>query len=105
MATITATTLAALKVYLGPDQTYTDEEIGEAWAAESAAQQRVTDPSRFGYTEDLRAALYRRVARHLVLKYKPLGYEMGADGGLSYISSHDSEIRRLEAPYRVMPVR
>lgn len=100
--------LDAVDDYLGTDHSFTEDEITTARSAEIVAQLHVchvpgedADP----YPDDLGTALCRRVARHLNLKYKPLGYEPGLDGGLSYISANDSEIRRLEAPYRKRAVR
>jgi hypothetical protein len=102
----------AVKDYLGPLSSFQDAEIDAELAAETTAQARVcripADPDPDDpqpYPPDLAKALCRRVARALNMRAKPLGYEPGLDGGLSYISANDSEIRRLEAPFRRRPVR
>lgn len=104
----TAPTKEQVKEYLGPDFTGTLEEIESALPAEIAAQGHVCRiPGAAGdpYPPDLAAALCRRVGRHLNMKTRLLGYEPGIDGGLNWISANDSEIRRLEAPFRKRAVR
>lgn len=92
--------------------TFTDAEIDAELPVETAAQARVcripADPDPLvpqPYPADLGKALARRVARALNMRQKPLGYEAGLDGGLSYISANDPEVRRLESPFRKRPVR
>lgn len=69
--------------------------------AEKAAQAKVCkiDP----YTNDLQEALLRRVVRNLAMRNVPLGVQMDETGG-TIIGSRDPEIRRLEGPYRKLPV-
>jgi hypothetical protein len=108
----TAPDRAAVKAYLDPSSSWPDDQIDAELAAETVAQARVcripADPdpaSPQPYPADLAKALCRRVARALNMRQKPLGYEAGLEGGLSYISANDSEIRRLESPFRRRPVR
>lgn len=96
----------AVMAYIGTGLSYDRDEIGASLASETLAQARVCNiPDEPSYPADLATALCRRVARALQMKSKPLGYEPGAEGGLSYISAYDSEIRRLEAPFRKRPIR
>lgn len=84
--------------------TAADEQVLRTIASEQAAQARVCrvpDPM----PADLLSALCRRVARALQMQAKPLGYETGAEGGISFISARDPEIRRLESPFRKRGVR
>lgn len=102
----TAPDVDAVKAYLGPDHSFSNEEITGALESETLAQQRVCRiPTEVDYPADLATALLRRVTRALNMKYKPLGYEPGGEGGLSYISARDSEIHRLEAPFRKLVLR
>jgi hypothetical protein len=99
--------LAAVKTYLGANNTWTDTEISAALATETAAQARVcrVPASDAAWPADLATALCRRVHRNLAIKALPLGYTAGIDGGISWIGSNDAEIRRLEAPFRKRAVR
>lgn len=108
----TAPDLAAVKVYLGSSSSYEDDEITAALATETVAQARVcripadADPAEpQPYPADLATALCRRVNRALTMKERPLGYQAGIEGGLSYISGKDPEIQRLEAPFRKRGIR
>lgn len=100
-----APNLAALKAYLGTGHSFSDAELQKALDAETAAQARVCRVPEGDYPADLSSALFRRSLRHLQMKEKPLGYDMGADGSGFYISANDPEIRRLEAPFRKVAVR
>lgn len=98
--------------YLDPSHTFTDEEIQFALDSETLAQARVcripADPDPLvpqPYPADLATALCRRVVRAINMKRNPLGYQLGIDGGISYIGARDSEIQRLEAPYRKWAIR
>lgn len=53
--------------------------------------------------EPLAEALVRRVARNLAMRNIPLGVVMDEAGG-TRIGWSDPEIRRLEGPYRRVPV-
>lgn len=97
----------AVKAYIGSSASFTDDEIATELAAETLAQAHAcTIPGEAGdqYPADLAKALCRRVSRALNMRYKPLGYEPGLEGGLSWISARDSEITRLEAPFRKLVI-
>lgn len=71
--------------------------VGPALLAEQddQAARCVTTP----YNDALRAALVRRVSRHLEMQNIPLGVQAQEFGAL-YVGGNDREIARLEAPYR-----
>jgi hypothetical protein len=110
----TAPSLADVKVYLGDDHSWTDEQITAALNSEREAQARVVrfpvdadpllpDP----YPYDLAEALCRRVAANLANRALPLGLqssitEVGA--GFARVGGGDREVRRLEAPFRRLAV-
>lgn len=103
----TAPNLDDVKAYLGADHSWSDAEIEDALASETVAQAHVVnvpadadplDPQP--YPDDLTTALCRRTVRALNMKANPLGYVFGVEGDASFISAHDPEIKRLEAPYR-----
>lgn len=101
--------LSAAKAYLGASAVaYTDTQISEALAAESAAQLAacrvpVDVDLNLDYSADLVNALLRRVARNLAMRGVPLGVQPDEAGGIR-LSSIDPEVRRLEAPYRRLVV-
>lgn len=74
------------------------KEIEQALQAEQAAQWRTLNPYYLD-SLDVEEALRRRVACNLARRALPLGVQMTDVGG-TRISTHDPEIRRLEAPYR-----
>ena len=80
-------------------------ELEGALAAETAAQAarcRVTP-----YTDDLREALMRRVARNLAARAIPVATWTSFEGGggaSTRVPTSDPEIARLEAPYRRLVV-
>jgi hypothetical protein len=89
--------------YLGVTS-WTDEEIGDALDAEAAAQRSVCDVPA-AYPADLRQALLRRVWRNLALRGQPFLTVPGSeDTQVSVVPSLDSEIRRLERPFRKLPM-
>ncbi|WP_062208832.1 phage gp6-like head-tail connector protein [Demequina oxidasica] len=97
----TAPNLDDVKAYLGEDHSWTDDEIENALASEMVAQAHVVNvPADADYPDDLTTALCRRTVRALNMKANPLGYVFGVEGDASFISANDSEIKRLEAPYR-----
>lgn len=55
------------------------------------------------YTDSLGEALVRRVNRNLAMRNLPLGV-VTDDTGSTRIGSNDPEVRRLEGPYRKMPI-
>lgn len=97
--------LSAVWAYLGDDNSYTSEEVGNALAAETAAQaRRCRIP--VDYPADLGEALKRRVARNLAARAVPVATFTSFDGGgtSARVPSVDAEVRRLEAPYLRLPV-
>ncbi len=90
--------------YLGPTS-WTDDEVSGALEAELAAQRR-TCRLPAAYTADLREAALRRVARNLNMRRQPLAVLRGdAEGGeATRLPGVDPEVRRLERPYRRMPI-
>lgn len=95
--------LADVKAYLGTTS-WTDPEIQGALDAERAAQARVCRIDDYG--DDLREALFRRVARNLAARSVPVASFTSFEGGATStrVPVTDPEIRRLEAPYRRMVV-
>lgn len=91
----------SFKVYakLPEDDDSIDVEIGEALAAESAAQRRICRvPAEF--PADLREALHRRIARNLAMRGIPLAVLRGdAESGNTVLPGRDPEVRRLELPH------
>lgn len=75
--------------------------IQTALDGELSAQARVcrVEP----YTADLFEAACRRVAVNIARRNVPLGVQMTDVGG-TRIATYDPEVRRLEAPYRKLPV-
>lgn len=96
--------LAAVKAYLGT-VSYTDPEIQTALDAEIAAQDGACKVPAV-YNNDLKEALFRRVARNLNLRNKPLAVLQGdSEAGTSLVlPGRDPEVRRLEARYRRLVV-
>lgn len=98
-----APTIPQLRIYLG-QSSYTDDQLSQALAAESAAQRRVVrvpkDPDAV-WDADLTEALCRRVARNLAMRGIPLAMFAGDPdmGGLTP-PNRDPEVRRLEGPLR-----
>lgn len=80
------------------------DELQDALDAERGAQ-RDRCGERAYYPDALRQALLRRVARNLAMRRLPLAVNVGdADGGATILPGRDPEVRRLEAPYRRMPI-
>ena len=86
-------------------ETDTDtDEAAFALAAESAAQRGKCRVDAI-YPDDLRNALFRRIARNLAMKGIPLAVLRGnAEDGTLVVPGNDPEVRRLEAPYRRLPM-
>lgn len=97
-------TVADVRAYLG-DTSADDTELGDALAAESAAQRRRCIVPAV-YPADLRQALMRRVARNLAARRVPVAQFTSFDGGStsSRVPGRDPEVRRLEGPHLRMPV-
>jgi hypothetical protein len=97
-----APTLTEMFDYLG-ETSYTEQELGDALAAEKAAQAaRCRVPADdAAWPADLAEALFRRVARNLAMRGVPLAVLQGdAEAGSLIPPGQDSEVRRLEAPHR-----
>lgn len=101
-----APTAADVRAYLGTSS-YSDEQLEAALAAELAAQAhscRVPAADAV-WPADLAEAAYRRVARNLAMRNIPLAAFQGdAEVGSLVPPGRDPEVRRLEAPYRRLPV-
>lgn len=106
-ATVTGVAMPAiadLDEYLGT-HSFTDDQLTDALDAEAAAQRKACKVPA-AYSEDLRQALLRRCARNLAFRRVPLSVLQGdADAGTTNAyPGRDPEVRRLEAPYRKLPV-
>jgi hypothetical protein len=114
-AFVTATTAATampdvddVDDYLGgaTEHSWSDAQLGDALAAEEAAQRRVCRvPAE--YPADMREALLRRVAVNLAKRKLPLMVLQGdADAGTASgnVPANDSEVRRLERPWRKLVI-
>jgi hypothetical protein len=83
---------------------WSDDQIAQALAAESAAQRARLKPSAI-YGDDIREALFRRVTCNLARRGLPLGVQSGdSDRGPLVVPLRDPEVRRLEAPYRKLVI-
>lgn len=107
----TAPTFGEVSSYLGPDSGFDDGAIAEALTAEIAAQSRVVrfpaDPALpadpLPYPDDLREALFRRVAHNLALRRLPLGVQATLSDtavATNHVGGTDAEVARLERPHR-----
>jgi len=99
--------VAACKAYLGQAAaSWTDDQFTDALAAERKSQARrcrVPAATATAWPDDLAEALFRRVHRNLAMRNLPLSVQQVEGGGIR-IGSSDSEIRRLEAPFRKVRV-
>lgn len=94
---------AEIREYLG-GTSETDQTLLNALAAERVDQ---ANKCRIdNYTEALREALLRRVARNLAARRVPVATMTSFDGGATStrVPRTDPEILRLEGPYRRNPV-
>lgn len=107
--------LTEVEDYLGMVNVVGDHHIQRALNAEIAAQKatvraRYFDPDQqdtYPYSDDLRLALLRRVARNLALKKLPImvaGLSSDDAGDRLVLPGRDPEVRRLESPYRKMVI-
>lgn len=85
---------------------WSDDDLAGALAAEETAQRRLC---RVGpvYPADLREALLRRVQRNLALRSNALAVVRGdSESGdpAQFLPGADPEVRRLERPYRKLPI-
>lgn len=85
---------------------WTEAEIEEALNAETLAQMRICRVPA-SYPEDLREALVRRTARNLHMR-RQLTAEPRAEGDIDLPAvlpvAADPEVRRLEKPWRRLPI-
>lgn len=89
--------------YLG-EHSWTADELSDALDAEAAAQRSVCRVPA-AYPADLRQALLRRVARNLAMRRLPLAMpDSDSEGGPTFVPGNDPEVRRLERPWRRLPV-
>lgn len=107
--------LDAVLAYLGPDHSWSDDQIDAALSAEIAAQKRVVafppDPlppaEPLPYPADLAEALCRRVAANLANRALPLGVSAAMSEmaiSTTRVGGGDAEVRRLERPWRRLVV-
>lgn len=96
-------TVAQVKAYIG-DTSIVDAELSNIIAAEQAAQARRCRIDL--YSDDLKEALKRRVARNIAARNIPVAQFTSFEGGSTSLSlsRNDAEITRLEAPYRKLTV-
>lgn len=88
------------------DHSWSADDMLDALNAEAAAQRRVCR-IRAVYPADLRQALLRRVQRNLALRPNALAMFRGdAETGdpQAFLPGTDPEVRRLERPYRKLPI-
>lgn len=92
--------LSMVKIYLG-DTSWSDADITDALAAETAAQRRRCRVPAV-YPDDLAQALKRRVARNLAARSVPIAEFTSFDGGGTSrrVPTLDAEITRFEGPFR-----
>jgi hypothetical protein len=84
------------------DTSEEDAVIESAIAVEASAQAkvcRIGDP----YPPDLLEALKRRVMRNLSMRGQP-AIVLRTENGVSFTPTNDPEVRRLESPYRKLPI-
>jgi hypothetical protein len=85
---------------------WSDDDLSGALAAEQDAQRRMCKIGPV-YTADLREALLRRAQRNLALRSNALAMFRGdAESGdpQAFLPGTDPEVRRLERPYRKLPL-
>lgn len=88
------------------EHSHSDEDVQFALSQETDAQYRVCRVPA-AYPNDLRGALYRRVQRALAMKALPLAVQETSDGETAsqiVVPGNDPEVRRLERPWRRLPL-
>lgn len=97
-----------LREYLGPDGgRWSDDALTGVLATEQAAQGRKCRvPADVTTEPDLYEARLRRCVVNLARRALPLGLTDagGETGARQYVPGNDPEVRRLEAPFRKLPV-
>lgn len=107
-AVVALPTSGDLDEYLGgsTEHAWETAELADALAAETAAQMRSCRVPA-SYPADLREALLRRAARNLAMR-RQLTAEPRAEGDVDLPAvlpvAADPEIRRLEKPFRRLPI-
>lgn len=114
MTDSTDVNLSTVAAYLGPDAVseWDDATLTSALAAEQSAQARVvrvpSDAVETGaYPTDLAEALFRRVAHNLALRRLPLSVQANVSefgASTTRVGGEDAEVRRLERPWRRLPI-
>jgi len=97
-------TLAEIRAWVQVPATALDDgQLDHVAGAEQSAQLAACNVDDTAITDDLYQAFLRRVARHVATRGVPLGL-IGADAeyGAVRLSRWDSEVERLEAPYRAV---
>jgi hypothetical protein len=98
-------TLANVLNYLGWAEDTDDDDAATALATEAAAQRAICRVGAI-YPDDLRGALYRRVARNLAMKKLPVAVLRGdGESGDTVLPGNDPEVKRLERPHRKVILR
>jgi hypothetical protein len=86
------------------ENSWTHVQLQDALDAETAAQRNACRIPA-DYPADLREALLRRAQRNLAMRVQPLAVVPGSETSPAIvIPSRDPEVRRLEGPYRKLPV-
>jgi hypothetical protein len=101
-------TVAEAIAYLGPDSSATEDQVTSAYATELSQQRRTLKSKYVGvdvgtWPEDVKEALFARIARRLELRRLPLGVQptmTEAGPSTIQVGGYDREISRLERPYR-----
>lgn len=89
--------------YMG-DHSWSDDDVQEMLDQERSNQFRVCRVPA-AYPADLRGALHRRVQRALALKTLPLAVKESVEGESQLVlPGNDPEVRRLERPWRRLPI-
>jgi hypothetical protein len=99
---VTIPTPADVIAYLGDQNAWEEAQVTAALDTELAqAANRLTLPETDeDWPDDLREAMFRRVARNLATRGLPLGIQPGVDGNAIRIGAWNAEAERLEAPFR-----
>jgi len=98
-------TITDLDNWLGPEtHSWSDDDLQDALDVEASNQRDMCRVPAV-YPKALRGALLRRAARHLALRApRPEASDQGETGALARQYGRDSEVRRLEAPWRKLTV-
>ena len=100
-------TLAEIRAWIQvPVSALSDAQLQHVVDAEARLQASECAVPAFSsdYPDELTQALYRRVAHHAALRGLPLGIISDVEAAPMQASAWDSEVRRLEGPWRQMVV-